>query len=287
MNNFIWQSWYELPEGPSEARYMKAGCKKDAPKAGDKPKSLETTTEPDDKGKDDAPASGQNEFCKVALYVSTGLPQTSKAAVFDSFFKMPYVTFAVHTSEEHLETQRSERFRKFLRNYSENAVYRLRTPDESHYQSPSNTKELDGYERYRELLELYEEKIIHGSRTLDESYYESLSSIKMRNEDQVVTRYFDKIRQYSQGDAPVVNMNESTRVERESNVSTINGRHKPMKILRVDQLWLWVIDDSYVERLPPIAARMLTVRPQKPSLLALLIVKTMLMTQLSRKFSAT
>ncbi|KAF7505375.1 hypothetical protein GJ744_000996 [Endocarpon pusillum] len=166
MKNFIWQSWYELPEGPSDPRYMKAGCKREAPKAGDKPKSLETsTTKPNDKKKDDAPASGHNDFCKVALYVN-----------------MPYVRSAVHTSEEHLKTQRFERFRRLHRNYSD-VVDRLLTPDESHYESASNTKELDGYEQYRYLLELYEGKTIHGSRTLDESYYESISSIKMRNED--------------------------------------------------------------------------------------------------------
>ena len=156
---------------------------------------------------------------------------------------MPYVTFAVHTSEEHLEPQRSERSRNFFRRYL------VRTSNGTHYQFASNTKELDGYDRYRELLEFYEEKIIHGSRTLDESYYESLSSIKTRNEDQVVTRYLDKISQHSQddrGSAPFVDMKESARVERDSNISTVNGRHKPMKILRIDQLWLWVIDDSYV-----------------------------------------
>lgn len=90
MKDFIWQSWYELPEGPSDARYMKAGCKKEAPKPGDKPESLETsTTKPNDEEKNDAPASGQNNFCKVALYVSAGLPQTSKTAVFDSFSRCP------------------------------------------------------------------------------------------------------------------------------------------------------------------------------------------------------
>lgn len=53
LENFIWQSWYELPEGPSPRRYMRPGCK------------TETFNE------NGSLSSGQNGFSRVALYVST------------------------------------------------------------------------------------------------------------------------------------------------------------------------------------------------------------------------
>jgi len=67
-------------------------------------------------------------------------------------------------------------------------------------------------------------KILHRSRTLDQFYYHSLEDTQKRDEGQVVTRY---IHHY------------------EGNKSkTPPGAGGKKAILRVDQLWLWVIDES-------------------------------------------
>lgn len=59
-------------------------------------------------------------------------------------------------------------------------------------------------------------RIIHSSRTLDQFYYHSLKDTKSRDSDQVVTRY----------------THYESRVD------------KALDILRVDELWLWVIDEG-------------------------------------------
>lgn len=64
--------------------------------------------------------------------------------------------------------------------------------------------------------------ILHGSRTLDEFGYYSLINTDDRDKDQVVTRYLEPDRQKGRVNDP--------------------GQEWP--ILRVDQLWLWVIDES-------------------------------------------
>lgn len=77
--------------------------------------------------------------------------------------------------------------------------------------------------RYEDLIKAYSEKgsIIHRSRSLDEFFYHSLSNMSERNADQVATRY----------------LNEGKRGRELEN---LNG----WQILRVDQLWLWVIDEG-------------------------------------------
>ncbi|CZR70264.1 uncharacterized protein PAC_20165 [Phialocephala subalpina] len=61
--------------------------------------------------------------------------------------------------------------------------------------------------------------IPHESRTLDEFYYHSVNDIETRNKDQVVTRYIDT-----------------------SNMSTPEIPTGNIAILRVDHIWIWVID---------------------------------------------
>jgi hypothetical protein len=73
-------------------------------------------------------------------------------------------------------------------------------------------------ERYDRLEVEYRDTILHGPRTLDQFYYYSLSDTGYRDATQVVTKYIEK------------------------------GYRKPAKtprtILQVNQLWLWVIDES-------------------------------------------
>lgn len=72
-------------------------------------------------------------------------------------------------------------------------------------------------EMYTRLEEQYQDKILHGSRTLDQFYYYSLPNTDYRDATQVVTKYIEE------------------RNESEKELKTI---------LKVDQLWLWVIDES-------------------------------------------
>lgn len=89
----------------------------------------------------------------------------------------------------------------------------------------NHDKLLKSRQKYEKLLEVYKEEnaVIHGSSTLDESYYhfasdqESALDKSERNETQVVTTYLipdgiDKLHFWP--------------------------------LLRVNQLWIWVIDNS-------------------------------------------
>ena len=84
-------------------------------------------------------------------------------------------------------------------------------------------------DEYHQLLKSYEDAnlVIHGSRTLDEFYYHFESDYKSekerrrRNKDQVVTA--------------------------ELNAGIDVGKSDSWTILRVDQLWLWVLNDSMCE----------------------------------------
>jgi len=71
-------------------------------------------------------------------------------------------------------------------------------------------------------------KKLHESRTLDQFYYRSLIETEDRDETQVVTRYIDK----TGWRAPL-------------------DPGKQLDILRVDQLWLWVIDESKCSQASP------------------------------------
>jgi hypothetical protein len=64
------------------------------------------------------------------------------------------------------------------------------------------------------------DECIHIRRSLDQSYYWSLPQTKDRDEDQVVTRYYNKF--------PTPGMNPPDLAP----------------LLMVDQLWLWVMDEG-------------------------------------------
>lgn len=69
---------------------------------------------------------------------------------------------------------------------------------------------------HKELMDTYEKPcVVHESRSLDRYYYSFLPNTNYRDTHQVVTRYFDE-----RPDA------------------------KKPRMLRVDQLWLWIIDEG-------------------------------------------
>lgn len=71
------------------------------------------------------------------------------------------------------------------------------------------------------LADKHEGGILHRSRTLDQFYHSIKDNTRARDKDQVFTRYVDRY------------------LHRERN----SGDTK-FDILRVNQLWLWVIDES-------------------------------------------
>jgi hypothetical protein len=73
----------------------------------------------------------------------------------------------------------------------------------------------------KQLREAYDGAPVHQSRTLDQYYYSSLPNTSARDNDQVVSRYLQK-----------------------------EGKKENIRILRVDQLWLWVIDESMQTDIP-------------------------------------
>ncbi|KAI1768625.1 hypothetical protein GGR53DRAFT_383781 [Hypoxylon sp. FL1150] len=81
---------------------------------------------------------------------------------------------------------------------------------------------LDRNEREEKLNEYYgaSKAVIHKSRTLDEIFHGPTAETKKRDFDQVVTRWINRNRE--------------------------NETRGSSDILRVDQLWLWVIDDKTV-----------------------------------------
>jgi hypothetical protein len=85
-------------------------------------------------------------------------------------------------------------------------------------------------DHYQKLFETYKDSILHGSRTLDEFYYQNISDaeISRRNQSQVVTR----------------------RVH-----SSLQGVQKSWPIIRVDQLWIWMVDESAT---PPLSLLLAT-----------------------------
>ncbi|KAL9109115.1 MAG: hypothetical protein Q9227_006206 [Pyrenula ochraceoflavens] len=77
-------------------------------------------------------------------------------------------------------------------------------------------------ETYKQLIDAYNGKIIHKSRSLDQFYYQTLENMSERDADQVATRYITG--------------------KRETEVQKLSD----WTILRVDQLWLWVIDEETI-----------------------------------------
>ena len=76
-------------------------------------------------------------------------------------------------------------------------------------------------ESYQDLFNTYNRGIVHGSRTLDEFFYNSMSDreteadLNLRNKKQVTSKRISDVDQKG-----------------------------AWKIIRIDQLWLWVIDNS-------------------------------------------
>lgn len=114
-----------------------------------------------------------------------------------------------------------------LRQLTQAAHPKIETPHNSSESSSPQLSLIAEAETYQNLFKAYRHRgsIIHGSRTLDEFFYHSLTDtevqadLEVRNKDQVTTK---RIR----------------------HAIKHGGGHGDWTIIRVDQLWLWIVDNS-------------------------------------------
>ncbi|SPN96596.1 uncharacterized protein DNG_00118 [Cephalotrichum gorgonifer] len=140
---------------------------------------------------------------------------------------MPYFTFATQCRDKIQASAKSEE-------REEARKKRKRRGDAESQNDPVTFEKdkkqhdelLEAKKKYDSLLEAYNGKLIHGSRTLDESYYHMAQDerfqkdMKQRNETQVVTR--------------------------EIMAQSLTDKDTSWTLVRVDQLWLWVINDEWL-----------------------------------------
>lgn len=121
--------------------------------------------------------------------------------------------------------------------------------------------QVPSHRKYEDLIKVYKEKMIHGSRSLDQFYYDSLPNLSDRDAGQVVTRYL-------------------TGGKRQHEVQKL----KDWPFLTVNQLWLWVIDESRCLSISKTSVSA-NVHVQRQLLRALPIDQTNWKTRYSKKFS--
>lgn len=98
---------------------------------------------------------------------------------------------------------------------------------------------------------------IHPSRTLDQSYYENMEDTSKRDHDQVVYRYTKKrLNHLDEGqNIERVGMRVATSPlpenEEDASGETQGAEDvNSIKLLMVNQLWLWKLDDSALSLRP-------------------------------------
>ncbi|KAF5642059.1 ankyrin unc44 [Fusarium sp. NRRL 52700] len=132
-------------------------------------------------------------------------------------------------------------------------------------QTPEGYSDSDNQnlKNYRDLLRNYENSAIHRSPTLDEWYYhfveggEAEDDRVKRNRGQVVTRFL-KNHLESKDNAKEEDVSKDNKTQ-QGNQDVKGGapqREKPWTLLRVNQIWIWVVANSSYERKPDEDAKM-------------------------------
>ncbi|KAG4433881.1 hypothetical protein IFR05_010640 [Cadophora sp. M221] len=204
--DFLWQSYHELPKGGSQVHFMKPKCVKQ-PKD-PKPEYTKEGSSSKGKGKSEAvEKSGRHDKDKK-----------------ESTHKSPKTD---HKSEQKVKSA-IPGTPEVLALYMPYLTFGTLTEDEYKPGPDPQTAEptlslIPKKESYQELFDTYKGKVVHGSRTLDEFFYNSLSDgdartdLNQRNIDQVTSK----------------------RILDVDNTSD-------WRIIRIDQLWVWVIDDKTI-----------------------------------------
>lgn len=91
--------------------------------------------------------------------------------------------------------------------------------------------------------------IVHHFMTLDQYYYASLHDTTTRDNDQVLGRYTKRKREEQKKNEKKQReeIKESKKEETESNDGE-KDEEQTTKILTVNQLWLWILDESMVDK---------------------------------------
>lgn len=218
-------SWHEVPDASFDSKFMKPSCSmRLGAKWKNKAKSLTSHAAPAaaEKPKNEAgylpEAVAFDGLSGESPYVDEGAERTKRAA------EAARKAAEEAAAEAHrVAAEAAEKRKQAEDNKSQIALYMP-------YITFSLQQEHEADERpeYHQLLRSYEEAnvVIHGSRTLDEFYYhferdeKSEAERQRRNKDQVVTA--------------------------ELNDGVAAGASKSWTILRVDQLWLWVLNEKYI-----------------------------------------
>ncbi|KAM3085736.1 hypothetical protein ACMFMG_002801 [Clarireedia jacksonii] len=219
---FLRQSFTELP---GNRPYMRPSCTKEQvsfekglPKAGVEQgywgvtKSTQTTAEEDQKNMPPKTAVPQHLQQDAGDLKKPESIKYSRLALY-----IPYLTFATYQEQRTILKKSDGK----IETEDVKAQAELKLQDKNlslaaEYSRSNESK--DGGKNNAEN----DWKKLQESRTLDEYYYHSLSDIEKRNANQVVTRYIDKVC-------------HENHMEKEQ-----------WEILRVDQLWLWVIDEKTI-----------------------------------------
>jgi hypothetical protein len=93
-------------------------------------------------------------------------------------------------------------------------------------------------QRHERLSDAYSGNALHQSQSLDQFYYHSLPDTTSRDHDQVVTRYIENI------EGTLTENDIKTRGKRMYHQRKKHQWGHYLTILRVDQLWMWVVDEG-------------------------------------------
>ncbi|VUC29858.1 unnamed protein product [Clonostachys rosea] len=260
VNSFLRDTWFEIPDRESPSRTMrpqfvqrKRSSKDSQLKTSQtKAKSPDTTNESNDKKRSKAleVQSGQtqkqgnneeqeqpdrhrkpeNKQDKEAQEKKADLEEEDFIAV--SAVYMPFLSFSTHfqsSTSHNIPNSDEKNDKKNRRSTGKEA------------KDPEVGKQLEelefAHEEYHRLIDAYRDAVIHGSATLDEAYYHFASKAshdgkeshddqdshddqERRNKEQIVTKLW----------------------ERTNNKTA--GPNEPWPILRVNQLWIWIINDK-------------------------------------------
>lgn len=90
----------------------------------------------------------------------------------------------------------------------------------------------------RRFVKTWDKRIAHARMTLDQFYYATISNTTERDNDQVLSRYLQAQKKKEASDR--------SGIKQEPNKPRADERKedKIESILAVDQLWLWVFDES-------------------------------------------
>ncbi|ETS77830.1 hypothetical protein PFICI_09892 [Pestalotiopsis fici W106-1] len=264
LNDFLQRSWHELPTDTAPARFMKPGCLKEPtqslpriieedqrlgierrpdidkrPKAsnpegikepqGQQSSELQKQTKefrgqqpseskkkPKDGRKEDYATGGKAAGSSDPVHGGAVAQKTEYERV---ALYMPYITFGLCHRKPCTSSigKEGEAPRKGIEN-AENDATVMVTHSKDMDQNKKNLA------KYDQLIETYKEKTIHGTRSLDQFFYNSLPDMDVRDQNQVFTRSFFKVR----------------------NGDGVPQDQQIWPYLAVDQLWLWVIDEETI-----------------------------------------